>query len=230
MKPIYRIVFFVLLAITIAQGLALYLNRRALWKERIDAANSKAALDRTRTHIVADGIVAERLMQQMRVQLSDALRQKGQTDQALVRVQLERDKLIAQVPALLAIDTTDGVPGLELHGVFDARDSLGVYIGQRTSVRGVMSIIPEPSALTRFEVYVEPVTLDVAVSCRDHDAVAQVSGPRWARIDLSRVEAKQEICNPKPPSWRPLSLQAPSLPWAAALVGAGFVLRSALPR
>jgi hypothetical protein len=230
MKPLYRYAFYVLLAIAGIQGVALYLGRRALWHANLATANAKAARDTTRTHFVGRLAIAERLIVQKQVELDAALRREGQRAQALVRLTLERDSLVAQVAAVVAIDTSAGVPGVELHAVLDARDSLGVYLSQQTSVRGVLPIIATPTAATRFEVYTEPVALDVAVSCQEHDAIAQVSGPRWAKIDLKRVEAQPEICNPKPPSWHPFSLRAPSLPWAAGLVGLGFVLRSMLGR
>lgn len=212
-----------LVLVAIAQGVALYLGRRALWEAQVATANAKAEHDRTRVRMAGDILVAERLALQVAVQLDAALKRTGQTDHALVRVRVERDSLRALVPLLVAIDT-GAAPAITLRAKLDARDSLGLYIATTTELRGFFPVGPTPNGWTRFEVTREPLQLDVALSCQGPDAVAQVSGPRWATIDLSRVEQRPEICNPRPPVWRPFTLRVPSLPWAVGLVGLGFVL------
>lgn len=225
MKPAWRVAFWVLLAIVIAQGIGIYLGRRALWEANVAAANARAQRDRTRTRYAGELAIAERLAMQLRVELDSVMRRKGQTDHALVRIRIERDSLAARVPVAVMMPVPDTI---QLRATFDARDSLGVYVQTLTTIGGVAVVAPNPAAWSRFNVVREPMQLDVGLSCNGHDALAQVSGPRWATIDLREVRQDPEICNPRP-RWEPFSFEAPSLPWAAGLVGIGVLLRSLLP-
>lgn len=227
MKTLWRVCFFVLLAIALAQAIALYLGRRALWEANVATANAKAKGDSTRTRLVGELAIAERLVIQKQVELDEALQRKGQTDQALVRIRLERDSLIARTPVAIVVPVADRP--LELRAKFDGRDSLGIYVATLTTLEGVAVTRPDPVGWVRWEVVREPLQLDVALSCHGHDAVAQVAGPRWATIDIARVEQRPELCNPRP-TWRPFSFEAPSLPIAGALLAGGWILRDLFAR
>lgn len=216
-----------LLIIAIVQGVGLYLGRRALWQANLAAANARAAHDRTRVRLADQVFVAERLAQQAQVQLAAALRRPGLTGEAHVGLAVGKKVLVDTTPATVAIDTAK-VPVAEIESKLDARDSLGVFIKVHTDLFGVVAAGPAPTPWTRFEVTREPLLLDVNLSCErtehGNDAVVQVSGPRWATLDITEPKVDPEVCNPKPPAWRPFSLKAPSLPVAAALVGLGYLL------
>lgn len=227
MKPAWRVAFWVLLVIVVAQGVSIYLGRRALWEANVATANAKAERDRTRHRTAGDVMIAERLAMQLRVELAASMRQKGQTDHALVRIQVERDSLRRELAGNVIVDTTR--QQLVIEAALDARDTMGVFVATRSEVMGVRpaSALTPPAVVVAWHLEREPLQLDVGLSCRGHDAVAQVGGPRWAPITLREVKQSAAICNP-PPAWRPFAFEVPSLPWAAGLVGLGYILNDIL--
>jgi hypothetical protein len=222
MNRLSRLAVGILVAIVIAQGVALYLGRRALWEARVATANAKAERDTTRAHLVGRLLVSERLAQQLEVKLTAAQRRPGLAPQVAAGIAIAGKKVIETAPATAVVDTAV----LVIESKFDGRDTLGVFISTHSEVAGLAFRPPvaPPTVWTRFDVTREPFLLEASVSCDRHDAVVQVSGPRWAAIDLTRPRVDPEICNPKPPAWRPFSFKAPGLPVVAALVGLGYLL------
>lgn len=222
-----------LLLIVIAQGIAIYRGRRALYDANLAAANERARHDRTRVRLSGQVLVAERRAAQTRVQLDAALRRPGRNDQLGVGVAIGKKVVVDSARAAVAVDTGK-VPVVAIEAKLDARDSLGVFVNVHTDLFGVAAVAPAPQAWTRFEVTREPLLLDVSLSCErtehGNDAVVQVSGPRWAALDITEPQVEAEVCNPKPPAWRPFQIKAPSLPVAGGLVVVGWILHDVLAR
>lgn len=219
-----------LVVLVIVQGFIIGAGRRALYDARLAAANERAAGDRTRNRLVGQVLVAERLARQARVDLGDAQRRPGLAPQAAVGVAIVGKKVTVTVAATAAIDTAT----LVIESTFDGRDSLGVSVAIHSEVHGVAAVGPRTS-WTRFDVAREPLTLTTSLSCEARpgaaaDAVMQVSGPRWASIDVLAPQVAPGVCNPRPPAWRPFQIQAPSLPVAGGLVLVGWVLHDILTK
>lgn len=214
----YAIVGLVLLAI--AQGAAAAWHAHQLRRERIAAANARAAADTSRRRVVGNLQLVQRLAYQRTVELAAAVQERGKVGQATVRLRLEGDSLRAVLTEGRV--TTPDTGTVVVAGQLDARDTLGVRVDAVVSVRGV---VPGPDLRGFFVWRLErmPATLDVAISCRGPDAVADVVGPPWLPLTIAEATQRAEVCNP-PPGWSPWALEIPSVPVAAGLVALGYVL------
>jgi len=219
-----------LVLIVVVQGVAIYRAHRALYDANLAAANERAAGDRTRNRLVGQVLVAERLAGQLRVDLEVAHRRPGLVPQVGVGVAIGGKTVIDTSAATVTADTAT----LVLESRLDARDSLGVSVAIHSEVSGLARPAAPPTAWTRFEVTREPLRLDVSLSCQraahGADAVVQVSGPRWAAIDITRPEVQPEVCNPRPPAWHPFEIKVPSVPVAGGLLLVGWLLHDILRR
>jgi hypothetical protein len=209
-----------LVVLAVAQGAAAAWHAAQLRRERIAAANARAAADTSRRRIVGDLQLVQRLAYQRTVELAAAVRERGKVGQANVRLRLEGDSLRAVLtPGRV---TTPDTGTVVVAGQLDARDTLGVRVDAVVSVTGVR---PGPDLRGFFVWRLEraPATLDVSISCRGADAVADVVGPPWLPLTITEAAQRADVCNP-PAGWSAWSLNAPSLPVAAGLVVIGILL------
>lgn len=217
----------VLVLIVLVQGISIYRLRRGLYDEQLATRNERARHATTKARFAGQVLILERLVVQKDVELTAALRQRGQRDNALVQIEMKAKTVRDTTPAVVAVGEVQKT--VTIVADFDARDSLGILVHSETTLQGFrLSGTEPPGALIGWDIRREPLGLAVALSCRGNDAVAQVAGPRWATFDFVRVEQRPELCSPPPPAWRPFAIEAPSLPVSVALVAAGWILRDLL--
>lgn len=209
-----------LVVLAIAQAAAAAWQRRVNRQLTIDAANARAAADTSRRRIVDNLQLVQRLAYQRTVELAAAVQERGKVGQANVRLRLEGDSLRAVLTEGRV--TTPDTGSVVVAGQLDARDTLGIRVDAVVSVQGVR---PGPDLRGFFVWRLErmPATLDVSISCRGADAVADVTGPPWLPLTITEAAQRADVCNP-PPGWSPWALEAPSLPVAAGLVVIGILL------
>jgi hypothetical protein len=181
-------------------------------REHLAALNATAAADST-THWYAGQLqLASRLALQGQVQLAGALRDRHVQAVTITSLRLEADSLRrehAKAPVVT-------VGSFDAADTLDARDSAGVRV--------VAAVHGDTARTTwRWDLEREAAAFDVSMGCKRDTAVAQVQGPRWARVSIVRAQQDAAICNP-PPRWNPLSLRAPSLPLLAAAGLLGWLL------
>lgn len=226
MKPLYRYTIYALLAIVLLQQAFLYMGQRARRAERINAANALAAHSTTERRYVAQLQIATRYIRQGQVALEKALRDRPATPKVAVDARLEARRDTATVSPPLVADGTS----VHFTAGFGSLDTMGYHIENDVTIAGVGPILgAEPRVDINYDVTLAAALYKVRVSCEGPNARVAIAGPRWRGITIDSTSAvSEDVCNRPAPSWQPFTLRAPSLPWAAALVGLGFVLRSSL--
>lgn len=215
----------VLVLVVAGQQLRSCVDARARRAERLAAANQLATSAVQQDWLSGQLRVAARYLVQGQVQLDQTQRDRDQQAVLAVGLRVQVDALRGRVdvaPQLSdsGVRVVSGWGRLPIHGVHVESDVL---------VRGVAPIAgQEPAAVVGYRVQLAPVDLRVGLSCEGANARVLVTGPRWSTLTLSPGTISAAVCNPAPPAWRPFTLRAPSLPWAAGLVGLGYILNDIL--
>jgi len=222
----------VVVGLLVIQTVRLDFARTDAWVADTTARNERARHATTRRQLVrVDGQVvglASRLAEQQDVSRQLAA-DTGRLARALAQVTSGRASALALVQIL-----GDSIARLQtgtavVHGdTVQATDSLvvpGVTARATVTIAGVQATQPPP-LLTRWawDLTRAPLELAVLYECQGRDAAVHVAGPPWATVEVGRAVQDATFCNPKPRGWQLVSLRPPSLPWAAALLGVGYLL------
>jgi hypothetical protein len=199
----------------------LELARRAAYQERLAALNQAAVADTTAHRAVGDLAVARRQVEQVQVQLTAKTHESNTRGVALAALQVSFDSLTADTTGTATTDTTAGLVGLRAEGVLDAADSAGIKVEAVVSVLGVGA--GNPTAHWHWALQRSPLDLTIDFACRRDTAVVHVTGPPWARTDITKAIQQPEICNP-PPRYGLFSFRLPSVPVAGGLLLLGWLL------
>jgi hypothetical protein len=188
---------------------------------RIQIANDSAARDTTVLEIRADAdsqiAVARRVAFQTEVELREAFQDTVErVAHAAARIRIERDSLQVELEGERAEKDTAGT--VTAKGRLDARDSLGIAVSATVAIpRDLLKPI------WSWRLWRDPIPLELALSCEEDLAVAQLAGPPWARLAIDSVAQDPDICLPAPDlGWNPFRFELPSLPWAIVLVAIGY--------
>jgi len=234
MKPAQWAVLVVMVVLSLAvavQTVRLEAAQHDVWVADTTARNERARHDTTRQQIVelrGEAVaVAGRLAEQADARqaletdttiLARALRQAsaGETN-ALALVRLLGD-------SIRRIQTGTATAGGDSVTATDSVESAGVRVQATVTVQGVQATRPPP-LIARWDWQLEraPTELGISFECQGKDAAVQVAGPSWATFQISRAVQSATFCNPEP-RFMAFSFRPPSLPWTAALLGAGGLL------
>ena len=202
-----------------------------LRRERdIAAANTRAALDTTRT-VLLDSVAAKtRLATQREVErdsvsraLDRALDDRGAVLRSLQRVSVAFDSLV----------NIDRTPDIDTVLVTPAGDSLrtAVYTYEGPPIEGeqVLTVAPRGGAIElETHLNVSPFTMTYGVACADKDAVVTFDSPEWVKATLDEGVVDPRVCNPPAPALA-LTLFKPDIGkalWGVVSFGLGYYLGS----
>lgn len=218
MKRLLLVVLWLLPVLLGASGVwSAHRARVALRSEHLATLNWQAIADRTERRLTQekDSLVAvsSRRVEQGRVELRGALAVNGVQARSLTALRVEAESLRRDVtrPVVYVLGNFATLDTL------DARDTAGVRVVAEVRVDSA-------SARWRWELERAAAQFDATLGCHGDTAVAQVQGPVWARVTIVRAQQDDRICNPLPPSWRPISLRPPSLVWLGAAGVVGYLL------
>lgn len=204
-------------------GLVAEIRRRAseneLRETRIAAANHAAALDEGQRYIAR--LLGEQVavfqrrayQQEIRAELAqDSLEERAT---AIAQLTIEADSLRRIITRTASADTMGVIVTAD---TLDAADTLGV------TAAASVELTPDPvvpllyAARWTWELRRAAIPMRLELTCREHEAIARVSGPTWAPIVLDSVAQEPVHCNPPQPAWQPFTLKAPSVTQAAVIV------------
>ena len=216
----------VALLVVVAGQAAASCVARGHWRtERLAAANTLADRAAQENWLRGQLRVAVRYVHQGQVELHESQRERNQQAKLAASFELEAQELRGRVgtTSVFAGDT------VTFYSTFGRLDSTGFLVEAQTRV-WPMRPVPPPRSDVFYRVQLAPVPLQVGFACVGPNGRFYVTAPRNRPLQLERGVVAADVCNPPPPRWEPFSLRRPpSLPWMAALVGVGFVLRASLP-
>lgn len=187
-------------------------------------ANTRAALDTTRTSLRDSILARTRLASQREIErdslgeaLQLALGDRRATLRTLSRTRISFDSL----------QEVGRVPDIDTVLVTPAGDSLrtAVFAHEGPPIEGeqVVTVASQGGPIElESHLAVTPFTLTYGIACADHDAVVSWDTPQWVNADFVEGVVDPQICNPKRDGFV-VSLAKPTL-GKAIWMGAGAVI------
>jgi hypothetical protein len=198
------------------EGFAAWRLQRAAYAEHLARLNAAAVADSTHHRDVGALEVARREAEQAHVQLDQKTHEAKLVGTALVNLAIRFGQMQAHTTGTVTSDSN----GFVVHGQLDARDTAGL----RVDATALVHYGPPTSAQWAWVVDRSPLLLSVDFGCHQDTALAHVTGPRWAGVDITRAVQRPDICNPPPRILGAFAFQLPSLPVGAAILGLGYAL------
>lgn len=218
-----RIAIAVLLVVCAGQAITGCLDRRRDRERTLAAANALADATAQGEWLKGQWRVTFRYLNQAKVELDETQRERDQQAILAATFRLEAKQLRGQVSAapMLVVDTA------QLETEFGDLDSAGFHVASIAQIWPVRPI-GELHGQAVYRVELAPVPLQVGFACVGANGRFYVTAPRNRPLVLEKGVVDPDVCNPPPPPWNPLSLKAPSLPWAALLFGGGILIGGAI--
>ena len=189
----------------------------------IAEANTRAALDTTRTTLTDSLAAATRLAEQSSVQadslsgaLADALQDRSAALRSLQRTRIRFDSVVA----LAQTPTVDTIVVTENDTIRVASFPLG-----GPPIEGVQTVRVGAMILLDSRLNVSPFSITYGVACSGSDAVFAWETPPWVRTSFESGTIDPLVCNPAPRASL-LTVNAGKTIWLVAGGLLGYVLGS----
>lgn len=230
--------------LVVTSALVFLVQREARWRRAAydaDTArtNALARADTTRRQLIetADGLRLEneRLVEQGHLERRERAGAEAALATARGQIALLSDSVRDLKRQVMATAEPGKDSGTVVITMADRVDTMGI-VASAAAVLIIPTVIPldwQPApARWTWNLDRQAIALDLELACSGTAAVAKVTGPTWAPVDLVGFRQEPRICAPPPSTfdWEPFGWQAPSLPAAGAIVALTAILTLLLSR